>query len=949
MTEVVRQSSDAVKRSRASEYSQKDLSPMERERSKKRRLSRENGRASRPVIPESREDPSANGRASTAVEVTQSGESEKAARNSRTPWSLSQVVGGRYSDLDPVFSVDEKFIFLALEKAIHIFSSSTSRLFRTLQLEASAKIVGYQLSPTNDEHLYVFTSSGSVRKWDWTSSRQISSWETSCKTFCARICSTHIGTEVHDAFYSLRQRKDGRRELAINILKDGGADVEPAGFVALETSRPVKHITLSNQGHAVIISDGQHIFVGSRKAADLASPESFHYTWRELSLPVTATCFDIRESLPAEGSKIALSKARQASPEVDLVLGDSSGSILIYHDIVNSLSQRENAQESEARSLVFRKLHWHRGAVTAVRWSRDGNYLISGGSESVMVLWQLDTGRKQFLPHLSAPISNIIISPTGNSYAVKLADNTVIVLSATELQPSSAIIGLQLPSSRTAQTTNPAKSAGSSTRILDAIPAVLHPRNPDHLLVAVPASQTAGEGKDKTTDLCFLQTVDIRTGSHLSRQALARTNVTVLNTGPEGTKISPPDVKFVEITHDGQWLATVDDWLPSPQDATAFDPCHEGKGPSVGYSRETFLKFWMWNDSTKLWELVTRINEPHSRLQGGAMSVLSLASRPNAHEFVTLGADGILRFWDAVPRHQSHIKPRTDAAQPQETWRCRRSVNLKSRTDGSLSFQVASMGFSEDGSVLAVCLPSQSSVSTGSVHLIDADVCEIRQSREGLFSGNPCGVRFLGQHLIVASEQSLSVWDTVNDVTKAIELGGSGTADSATLGSPILLSVNRKTNSFAIITGRFGTASANQSSKRRHKTRFYIEIYNLRSSRPVFQSVLRCHPLALLPDSATGDYIVIDTSAYVQRIGCSSTGAEPAVSSNELSSYMKTELDGLFGWQAPKNAPAPDSLPNEGARSGSNDLGDIFGSAPPYLLSPVSVLFRDVVGAFVSK
>lgn len=81
---------------------------MERERSKKRRLSRENGRTSRSVIPESREDPSANGRASTAVEVTQSGESEKAARNSRTPWSLSQVVGGRYSDLDPVLSVDEK-------------------------------------------------------------------------------------------------------------------------------------------------------------------------------------------------------------------------------------------------------------------------------------------------------------------------------------------------------------------------------------------------------------------------------------------------------------------------------------------------------------------------------------------------------------------------------------------------------------------------------------------------------------------------------------------------------------------------------------------------------------------------------------------------------------------------------------------------------------------------
>ncbi|GAD99622.1 hypothetical protein PVAR5_8344 [Paecilomyces variotii No. 5] len=939
---------DAVKRSRAPERPRERLNTMGHERAKKRRLSRGSGLASH-AAPVSHEDSSANHASSTAVQVTQSGEPEKASRNAQPPWSLLQVAGGRYSELDPIFSVDEKFIFLALEKAIHIFSTSTSRLYRSLQLESSTKIVGYQLSPTSNEHLYVFTSSGSVRKWDWTSGKQISWWETSCKTFSARICSIDVDTAVLDALHSLRQRKDGRRELSITILKDGKTNAEPVGSVALETSRSVKHITLSNQGRVVIVSDGQHIFVGDRKAGALASPESFHYTWRELSLPVTATCFDIRESLPAEGSKVGGSKAKPAAPGVDLVLGDSSGAILIYQDVVNSLSRRENTQETEDRSLVFRKLHWHRGAVMALRWSRDGNYLISGGSESVMVLWQLDTGRKQFLPHLSAPICNIVISPTGNSYAVKLADNTAIVLSATELQPSSAIIGLQLPSSRTAQTTALTKSGGSSARILDAIPAVLHPRNPDHLLVAVPASQTAGDGKDKTANLCFLQTVDIRSGSHLSRQALARTNTTVLNTGPEGTKILPPDVKFLDITQDGQWLATVDDWLPYPQDATALDPDCDGNGPNFGYSRETFLKFWTWNDSTKLWELVTRINEPHSRLQGGAISVLSLASRPDTHEFVTLGADDILRFWDAVPRHHSHIKPRTDAAQPQETWRCRRSVNLKSSTDGSFVSQAASMSFSEDGSVLAVCLPSQSSSGTGFVHLIDADVCTLRHTREGLFSGNPCGVKFLGRHLIVASEQSLSVWDTVNDVSRAVELDGTESNSSTARGSPILLSANRKTNSFAIITCRFGTSSSNQSSKRRHKTKFSIEIYGLESSKPVFQSVLRCHPLALLPDSVTGDFIVMDTSAYVQRIGCSSASPESSVSSNELSSYMKTELEGLFGWHAPKNVPVLESLPHESARDGHNDLGNIFGSAPPYLLSPVSVLFREVVGAIVGK
>lgn len=174
-----------------------------------------------------------------------------------------------------------------------------------------------------------------------------------------------MGTTTQDVFYSLRQRKDGRRELSISVLKDAHAE-----FVCLETDKAIKHITLSRGGQIIIISDGRHILVGNKRVVDVASPESFHYTWRELSLPVNATCFDIRESQPEDESKTKGSK--KASPVVDLVLGESSGSILIYHDIVNSLSRKESAHEGESRTPVFRRLHWHRGAVTAVRWSRDG-------------------------------------------------------------------------------------------------------------------------------------------------------------------------------------------------------------------------------------------------------------------------------------------------------------------------------------------------------------------------------------------------------------------------------------------------------------------------------------------------------------------------------------------------------------------------------------------------
>src|ERR1700733_11875966 len=72
-----------------------------------------------------------------------------------------------------------------------------------------------------------------------------------------------------------------------------------------------------------------------------------------------------------------------------------------------------------------------------------GNYIISGGSETVLVLWQLDTGKQQFLPHMSATIQNIVVSPTGTSYGIQLADNSAMILSTAKLEPTTNISGIQ--------------------------------------------------------------------------------------------------------------------------------------------------------------------------------------------------------------------------------------------------------------------------------------------------------------------------------------------------------------------------------------------------------------------------------------------------------------------------------------------------------------------------
>lgn len=360
-----------------------------------------------------------------------------------------------------------------------------------------------------------------------------------------------------------------------------------------------------------------------------------------------------------------------------------------------------------------------------------------------MVLWQLDTGRKQYLPHLSSAICNIVVSPTGNSYAVKLADNSVMVLSARELQPYATIIGLQLL---------PKMGKFKDTAPCDTTAAVLHPQFPDQLLVAVPSSRQNTQDGHCLASSPVLQTYNILTNKHISRQALARTNTTILKISPEGSEITTPDIKHLSVSQDGKWMATVDSWSPFPQDTKALGLGFSGDSRTRNHE-ETFLKFWKWNKSSSLWELVTRIDGPHFSGYGPA-PVLGLASRPHSNEFITIGADAILRIWCPNQKPRSGLKTGPDVVQQLETWKCRNTIDLK----GNIGFNkaghldAACFTFSEDGSVLAVCLPSESIEKPNIALLIDAQQCTIHYSRAGAYRGDPCAVKFLGRHLIIASK-----------------------------------------------------------------------------------------------------------------------------------------------------------------------------------------------------
>ena len=402
--------------------------------------------------------------------------------------------------------------------------------------------------------------------------------------------------------------------------------------------------------------------------------------------------------------------------------------------------------------------------------NRVGNYLISGGHETTLCLWQLETGRKQFLPHLSAAIQGITVSPSGTSYGLRLAENSVMVLSTAELAPKTMVAGLQSRLFHEFPTLySHARSLASRYHL--ATPAVEHKLSPGRILLAVPVSQNDDPVKFyKPPPLPSLQTYDTSLNRHISRQALARNNVTNFTKNPDGVKIQDANVTLMKLSCDGLWLATVEQWTPPSKDVEHLVHDHYSKGDEKMKRREVYLKFWSWNKAEDSWRLECRIDSPHqSDSVESENQTLDLASDPARLGFATVGEDGIVRVWRPKTRLRDG-RVLQGARDGLTTWACAQMVDLgrtatldmaSDRAAGGAP-ERARLAFSADGSVLAAAQDGgEAAAAPGLVHFIAARTGEVRAAQALMYTGALAGMLFLGRRLVVLSSRAVHVWDAV--------------------------------------------------------------------------------------------------------------------------------------------------------------------------------------------
>ena len=124
--------------------------------------------------------------------------------------------------------------------------------------------------------------------------------------------------------------------------------------------------------------------------------------------------------------------------------GDSKGVIRLWYCLTDGSLSETSGLEKRAQTTSF---HWHAHAVSSLAFTPNGAYLLSGGEEAVLVIWQLHTNKKEFIPRVGSPISTIAISPAGEKgeeYLLGLSDSTYAFISSGSLKISRTFSQLKL-------------------------------------------------------------------------------------------------------------------------------------------------------------------------------------------------------------------------------------------------------------------------------------------------------------------------------------------------------------------------------------------------------------------------------------------------------------------------------------------------------------------------
>lgn len=274
-----------------------------------------------------------------------------------------------------------RYLLLPYDTAINIYATSTSLLVRRLQLSRSDRISAFALSSTNASHLFVSTSSGSIEKWDWSEGTKLEYWNT-LVTIHSLATSMPVQAEtgnglVYTVDRTVDRKGEGQWRLTVHRLLGGSEASKTDLGTLLKYSDPLTFVKILDNGRTVIVTSGSRVIIGT---SDMPSPDSLKdlsYVWRDVSCPEWITSIDVQLRPYDKTLKKPKSPKKAFHGAVDIAVGTLRGQIIIYDDLLENLIRIERGTKAQqVDGVSSRRLHWHRSAVLALKWSMDGTYVI---------------------------------------------------------------------------------------------------------------------------------------------------------------------------------------------------------------------------------------------------------------------------------------------------------------------------------------------------------------------------------------------------------------------------------------------------------------------------------------------------------------------------------------------------------------------------------------------
>ncbi|KAF9583045.1 hypothetical protein BGW38_010365 [Lunasporangiospora selenospora] len=532
----------------------------------------------------------------------------------------------RLSDYPVVFTGDSQYFFTCDSKTIRILSVETGQVVRTLSASVeegghSDNVTCVMLNPKNPLQLYSSSLDGTVKVWDYNDSVLL-------HTHNIGVPITHMVAHesIPDVIYFVTTKKSTKGRHMLQSKKTGAVRENSVLLrYSLTPGEKKRRLIKTRACTGLAISpDGEYLILAARyklhvihiageygMGDDKAVTEKDKSRFRCYIVPEKITCLQFH---PTEGC---------------IATGNERGVITLWYCF----------GENEERPITT-TMHWHAHAVSSLAFTSDGTYLLSGGEESVLVIWQLSTGHKQFLPRLGSEIKHITVSPDQRLYALSHRDNSINVVRSVDLKLKTAIQGLKF---------------SHVSHILNHLYTglVVEPRNGNVVLNGLPGT---------------LQFYDPIKEQHIMELEVTPRNMV---SRTDDKEIIPPCVTHCTFSNDksARWMATVDS--RDDQETTT----------------EMYIKFWEYNDDSRTYNLNTRVDRPHTK----PITSCVFNPRPSgAPMVVTTSLDGTFKVWELRDQGESRRGIEADRA-----WVCRSSGFYRDMAPSGAAF-------SSDGSILAI-------------------------------------------------------------------------------------------------------------------------------------------------------------------------------------------------------------------------------------------------------